>query len=101
MSAGGWELVTTDESAVVAKPLLDSIVVENGQGDRGLPNPARPDETDWPKIFYETNCLLDELVASKKGPRWRRRGFSRRAGSMCKITGPTVIGSPTRHESVE
>ena len=59
MSAGGRELVTTDESAVVTKPLLDPIVVENGQGDRGLPDTARPDESDWPKVFGEINGLLD------------------------------------------
>ena len=59
MGTGGRELVTADEPAVVAKPLLDSAVVENGQGDRGLPNPTRTDERDWAKVFGETDCLLD------------------------------------------
>ena len=59
MSAGGRESVTTDEPAVVAIPLLDSIMVENCQGDRGLPNPAGADKSDWVKSFDEINCLLD------------------------------------------
>ena len=59
MGTGGRELVAADEPAVVAIPLLDSIVVENFQGDRGLPNPARADESDWAKVFGEIDCLLD------------------------------------------
>jgi hypothetical protein len=59
MGTGGWELVAADEPAVVAKPLLDSIVVENGQGDGGFPDPASADESDWAKAFSETHCLLD------------------------------------------
>ena len=59
MSTGGGEFVTTNEPAVVAEPLLDSTVVERGQGDRGLPNTAGADESDWPKVFCEINCLLD------------------------------------------
>jgi len=47
MGTGGGKLITTDEVTVIAKPLLDPIVVENGQGDRGLPNSARANESDW------------------------------------------------------
>ena len=46
MGPGGWELVAADEPAVVAEPLLDSIMVENGQGDGGLPNPSDANESD-------------------------------------------------------
>ena len=59
MGTGGWELVATDEPAVVAKPLLDSIVVEDGQGDRSFPDPAGADESDWTKVFSEMDDLLN------------------------------------------
>jgi hypothetical protein len=57
VGTGGWELVATDEPAVVAKPLLDSIVVENGQGDGGFPDPAGADESDWTKVFERDGLL--------------------------------------------
>ena len=59
MSTGGRELVATDEPTVLAKPLLDSIVVENGQGDGGLANPTGADESDWVKVFSEIDGLPD------------------------------------------
>ena len=59
MNTGGWELVTTDEPTVVAKPLLDSSVVENRQCDRSFPDPSNADESDWAKVFSEIDCLLD------------------------------------------
>ena len=46
MCTGGGELITADEPAVVTKPLLDPIVVENDQGDGGLANSASADESD-------------------------------------------------------
>ena len=59
MSARGWELIAADEPAVVAELLLDSIVVEDCQGNRGLPDTAGADESDWAKVFGEIDCLLD------------------------------------------
>ena len=56
---GGWELVAADESPVVAKPLLDSVVVKDSQGDGGLADPANADQSDWVKVFSEVYCLLD------------------------------------------
>ena len=56
---GGWELVTTDEPAVVAKPLLDSAVVENGQGSRGFPDPSGADESNWVEVLGEIYRLRD------------------------------------------
>ena len=43
MGTRGGELVATNESTVVAKVLLDPIMVENGQGDGGLANSASAD----------------------------------------------------------
>ena len=65
MSVGGWELVTTDEPLVVAKPLLDPIVVENGQSDGCFPNPTSANESDWMEIFSEINHLLNQLIMPK------------------------------------
>ena len=59
MGTGGWELVAADEPAVVVIPLLDSIMVENFQGDRGFPNPAGADESDWATVLGKIDCLLD------------------------------------------
>ena len=85
MGTGGWELVTTNELAAMSKPLLDSIVVKNGQGDGGLANPSGADESDWTKVFGEMDYLLDQLLASKESPRWRGRGFSGYTGSLCEM----------------
>ena len=52
-------MVTTDESSLVAKTFLDPIVVENSEGNAGLPNPSGTDESDWTKVFSEMDDLLD------------------------------------------
>ena len=59
MGSRGREFVATDEPAVVTKPPLDLIVVQNRQGDRRFPDPPGTDESDWPKAFSEIDCLLD------------------------------------------
>jgi len=53
------KLITTDESAVVAKSILDAIVVKDGQRDRCLADPSGTDESDRCQVFCETNDLLD------------------------------------------
>ena len=69
MSGRGRELVATNESAVMAKPLLDPIVVENGQGDGRLANSTSTNEGDRNKVLSEIDYLFDQLVASEEGPR--------------------------------
>ena len=91
MGARWRELVTTNESTVMAKPLLDSIVVEDGQGDRSLADSPSTDESDWSTVLSEIDYLLDQLVASEEGPWGQGRGFSRYARSGCKMTGPSVV----------
>jgi hypothetical protein len=59
MDARGRELITTNESTVIAKPLLDPIVVENGQGDGGLANSASTNESDRNKRLSEIDYLFD------------------------------------------
>ena len=68
VSARGGELVATDETAVIAKLLLDPIVVKNGQGDRRLADSPGTDEGDWDKVLDEIGRLLDQLVASEERP---------------------------------
>ena len=91
MCTGGGELITADEPAVVTKPLLDPIVVENDQGDGGLANSASADESDWDKVLSEIDYLFNQLVASKEGPWRQKRRFPRCASSKCKITGSFVV----------
>ena len=43
MSVGCGELITADESTIVAKPLSDATVMEDGQDDRCLANPTSAD----------------------------------------------------------
>jgi hypothetical protein len=68
VSTRGRKLVATDEATVIAKLLLDPIVVENSQGDGGLADSASTDESDWGEVLSEIDYLLDQLVASKEGP---------------------------------
>ena len=51
------------------------MVVEDGQCEGCLPNPAWTDESDWNEIFSKADNLLDQVVASKTG-QWRGRRFS-------------------------
>jgi hypothetical protein len=69
----GGELITSDESALFAKPLLDPIVVENSQSDGCLANPSDTNESNRNEVLGEIDYLLDQLVASKQVPRWQRR----------------------------
>ena len=59
MSTRGWELVTTDEPAAIAKPCLDAIVVEDRKRDRSFPYPSCTDESDVFEVFRKANNLLD------------------------------------------
>jgi len=68
-----WKLVAADEPTVVAEPLLDAIVMENGQSNGRLPDPPCTDESDWSEVLSETNDPLDQLVASETGPGRRGR----------------------------
>ena len=70
MTTRGRKLVATDESTVIAKPLLDPTVVKNGEGDSGLSNPASSNESNRGEILSELDYLFDQLVTSKEGPRW-------------------------------
>ena len=59
MSARCRELITTDKVAVIAKPVLDAIVVENSEGDGCFPNAPCTDESDGFEVFSKIDDLLD------------------------------------------
>ena len=91
MCGRGGEPITTNESAVVTKPLLDPVMVEDGQGDGGFADSPSTNESDWSKLLGEIDYLLDQLVASKERPwgnRWRLSGNARFG---CEMIGPSIV----------
>ena len=68
MNTRGGELVATDESAIVSEPLLDAIVVEDGQSYGRFPDTSWTDESEWSEVLCKANDLLDQLVAPKADP---------------------------------
>ena len=75
MSERGRELVATDEPTIVAKPLFDAVVVEDGQSDGSLADSARANESDRSVVFCEAHDFLDQRIASEERPRWLWWGF--------------------------
>jgi len=82
VSAERGELIATNESTVIAEPLLDAIMVEDRQSNGCFPDPPCADESDWSEIFGETKNPLDQFVPSEAGPRRLRRQFSKNAMKM-------------------
>jgi hypothetical protein len=78
MRTRSWELVATNEPAVLAKPLLDAIVVEDS-------------ESDGCEGSGETNDLFDQFIAPETGSRRRGRRLSRCARCKCKIRNSLVV----------
>ena len=74
----------------MTKPPLDPIVMEKGQGDGGLPDPASTDESDWSQVLDETDYLLDQLVASEEHPWGQRWGFPGYTRFTCKTADPSL-----------
>ena len=77
-------MIATNEPAIVSKPLLDAIVVEDSEGDGCLPDPSWADESEWSEVLSEVDDLLNQIVASKTGPRTRGRGLSTCVGFQLK-----------------
>ena len=92
-------MVTPDKSTVMTKPLLDSIVVEDVQGDRGLANPARTDQSDWCELLSQIDNLLDQLVAAEERPWGKRWIFSGYARFGREMIFPPELELPTWFES--
>ena len=71
MSERGRELVTPNKPTIVAEPLFDTIVMEDGQSGRRLADSANTDQGGRREALCEGNNLLDQVVTSKEDPRWR------------------------------
>ena len=72
MCERGGELVAADEPTIIAKPLFDAIIVENGQSDECLADSASTNESEWGEVSCKTDDSLDKLVAPIEDPRcWR------------------------------
>ena len=65
MGERGGKLVATDESTVLAKSSLDTIIVEDSQCSGCLANSTSTDQSDRCEAFCQANNLLDQLVASE------------------------------------
>ena len=92
MSAGGGELVATDEPTIGSEPFLDAIVVEDGQSNVCFPDPPRTDEGDWSKMLCEANELLDQILASETSSRRRRGWLPEWARCKYEMLDPSVVG---------
>ena len=71
MRARSGELVTTDESTVVAEPFPDTIEVEDRKGNRRFSDPPCADESNVFEVVYEPNNVVDQPVTSETGPGWK------------------------------
>ena len=78
MDARCRELIAADKSTVVAKPVLNPIVMEDSEGNGCLPNASCANESNGLEVFSESGDLLNQFVASKTGPGPRGRRFSQR-----------------------
>ena len=65
--------------------------MEDGQGDRSLPDSAGTDESEWGEVFCETDYLIDQLVAPEEGPRWSGRQFTGYGGFKYQMLDPPVV----------
>jgi len=66
-------VVTADEATVITEPLLDTIVMENGESDGYLADSTDTNESDWNEVLGQTNDPLNQLATSETGPRHRGR----------------------------
>ena len=64
MRTRGRKLIAANEPTVIAKPLLDLVVVEDGQGNGGLADSTSADESDRSELLGEIDYLLDQLSHS-------------------------------------
>ena len=59
MNARCRELITTDKPAVIAKPVLDTVVVENSEGDGCFPDAPCTNESEGFEVFSKIDDPLD------------------------------------------
>ena len=68
-------MITTNESAVITKPVFDAVVVKDSEGNGCFSNPPRADQSHGSEVFCETDYFVNKVVSSETGPRRRRRKF--------------------------
>ena len=67
------ELVTSNEPTILAEPFLDPVVMEDGQSDGGLADPASTEESDRTETFCQSDDLVDQIFTTETGfRRWGR-----------------------------
>ena len=76
MGTRSWELITTDESTVLAESVFDPTVVENSESNGRFPNPSCTDESDGFEPFGESDDLVDQPFTSETIPGRRRGQFT-------------------------
>jgi len=59
MDERGGELVAANKPTVVAKPLLNATVVEDGESDGCLADSANTNESERSEVFRQTDDRLD------------------------------------------
>ena len=59
IETGSRELITADESTVIAKLIFDPLIVENSKSYRSLPDPSCTDESEGFEVFCQSDNLLD------------------------------------------
>ena len=69
MSTRGRKFVTTDDSAILAKPPFDSMVVESSWIDRCLSDPPAPTRAIDYEAFRRTDNPVNRLAPSTEDPR--------------------------------
>ena len=73
MNERGWELVASDESTVLVKPLLDAMVMKNGQNDGCLADSTGTDEGHGREVYCQSDDIFNQLVTAENSPRRRWR----------------------------
>ena len=58
-------MIAANEPTVVPESLFDAVVMEDGQGDVRLPDPAGTNESDGCEVFGQTDDLLDQLATTE------------------------------------
>ena len=75
MSVGCGKLIARNEPTVITKPLFNALIVEDGQDEGRFTDAASTDQSDGGEALSEMNDPVNQFVASKEEPRWRRRKF--------------------------
>jgi len=71
MNERGWKSVASDEPTIPVKPLLDAMVMKNGQNNGCLADSTGTNESDGREVFCQSDDIFDQLVTAETSPRRR------------------------------